>query len=66
MHRISPHEEIRPCEIFDMIGGTSTGGIIAVMLGRLVRSKLPTYIRQLSALMIDGRVFEVFFEIFWG
>lgn len=38
MHRISPLEEIRPCEVFDMIGGTSTGGIIAIMLGRLVRS----------------------------
>ncbi|KAK7397938.1 hypothetical protein QQX98_012692 [Neonectria punicea] len=25
----------RPCERFDMIGGTSTGGIIAIMLGRL-------------------------------
>lgn len=37
MHRISPHEELRPCEVFDMIGGTSTGGIIAIMLGRLVR-----------------------------
>ncbi|CAI4214250.1 unnamed protein product [Parascedosporium putredinis] len=25
----------RPCDHFDMIGGTSTGGIIAIMLGRL-------------------------------
>jgi patatin-like phospholipase/acyl hydrolase len=25
----------RPCDIFDLIAGTSTGGIIAVMLGRL-------------------------------
>ncbi|KAH8744930.1 hypothetical protein F5882DRAFT_525888 [Hyaloscypha sp. PMI_1271] len=25
----------RPCEIFDLIGGTSTGGISAIMLGRL-------------------------------
>ncbi|KAI0453577.1 hypothetical protein F5B21DRAFT_280728 [Xylaria acuta] len=25
----------RPCEYFDLIGGTSTGGIIALMLGRL-------------------------------
>ncbi|KAF7549176.1 hypothetical protein G7046_g8431 [Stylonectria norvegica] len=35
------HEEMnldqvpRPCEYFDIIGGTSTGGIIAIMLGRL-------------------------------
>ncbi|KAI0596402.1 acyl transferase/acyl hydrolase/lysophospholipase [Biscogniauxia sp. FL1348] len=25
----------RPCEVFDLIGGTSTGGIMAIMLGRL-------------------------------
>ncbi|KAI1092459.1 acyl transferase/acyl hydrolase/lysophospholipase [Rostrohypoxylon terebratum] len=25
----------KPCDIFDLIGGTSTGGIIAIMLGRL-------------------------------
>jgi patatin-like phospholipase/acyl hydrolase len=24
-----------PCEHFDLIGGTGTGGIIAIMLGRL-------------------------------
>ncbi|GFF61701.1 protein kinase subdomain-containing protein [Aspergillus udagawae] len=26
---------VRPCEAFDLIGGTSTGGLIAIMLGRL-------------------------------
>lgn len=29
--RITP----KPCEVFDLIGGTSTGGLIAIMLGRL-------------------------------
>jgi patatin-like phospholipase/acyl hydrolase len=28
-------EEPKPCDVFDLIAGTSTGGIIAVMLGRL-------------------------------
>ena len=27
--------EPRPCEVFDIIGGTSTGGLIAILLGRL-------------------------------
>ncbi|KAK5686500.1 hypothetical protein LTS10_002619 [Elasticomyces elasticus] len=26
---------VKPCDIFDVIGGTSTGGLIAIMLGRL-------------------------------
>ncbi|MCJ1306925.1 hypothetical protein MMC25_000569 [Agyrium rufum] len=26
---------VRPCDVFDLIGGTSTGGLIAIMLGRL-------------------------------
>ncbi|KIW15832.1 hypothetical protein PV08_05882 [Exophiala spinifera] len=29
---------VKPCEIFDLIGGTSTGGLIAIMLGRLEMS----------------------------
>ena len=30
-----PNTEFLPCHYFDYIGGTSTGGLIAVMLGRL-------------------------------
>jgi Patatin-like phospholipase len=26
----------RPCEVFDLIAGTGTGGIIAIMLGRMM------------------------------
>ncbi|KAF3933259.1 hypothetical protein ABW19_dt0208073 [Dactylella cylindrospora] len=28
-------ELTKPCEVFDLIGGTGTGGLIAIMLGRL-------------------------------
>ena len=28
-------EKARPCDYFDLIGGTSTGGLLAIMLGRL-------------------------------
>lgn len=28
-------QDALPCEFFDLIGGTSTGGLIALMLGRL-------------------------------
>jgi patatin-like phospholipase/acyl hydrolase len=30
-----PILELRPCDVFDLICGTSTGGLIAIMLGRL-------------------------------
>ncbi|KAM0805350.1 phospholipase [Usnea florida] len=39
---------LKPYEYFDMIGGTSTGGIIAIMLGRLrmsIRDCIDAYIR---------------------
>ncbi|KAI9891753.1 MAG: hypothetical protein M1814_002503 [Vezdaea aestivalis] len=35
METINPEAPPKPCEYFDMIGGTSAGGIIALMLGRL-------------------------------
>ncbi|KAH7408090.1 acyl transferase/acyl hydrolase/lysophospholipase [Phaeosphaeria sp. MPI-PUGE-AT-0046c] len=35
MESIDPKNPPKPCDCFDMIGGTSTGGLIALMLGRL-------------------------------
>jgi patatin-like phospholipase/acyl hydrolase len=35
MEQIDPEDPPKPCDCFDLIGGTSTGGLIALMLGRL-------------------------------
>jgi len=33
--RMGADETPKPCEYFDLMGGTSTGGLIAIMLGLL-------------------------------
>ncbi|KAI4738404.1 phospholipase, patatin family protein [Aureobasidium sp. EXF-12298] len=38
MVSIDPDNPPKPCDYFDIIGGTSTGGLIAIMLGRLEMS----------------------------
>jgi patatin-like phospholipase/acyl hydrolase len=35
MRTVNPTSPPKPCDHFDLIGGTSTGGLIAIMLGRL-------------------------------
>ncbi|KAI5851386.1 patatin-like phospholipase-domain-containing protein [Morchella snyderi] len=40
---------IKPCDYFDLIGGTSTGGIIAILLSRL-RLDVPTCIKIYTSL----------------
>ncbi|KAF8445366.1 acyl transferase/acyl hydrolase/lysophospholipase, partial [Terfezia claveryi] len=32
---VAPHQLPRPCDFFDIIGGNGTGGLIALMLGRM-------------------------------
>jgi patatin-like phospholipase/acyl hydrolase len=48
METLDPEYPPQPCDVFDMIGGTSTGGLIALMLGRLgmtVEQCIDAYVR---------------------
>jgi patatin-like phospholipase/acyl hydrolase len=42
-HRTEADETPKPCEYFDLIGGTGTGGLIAIMLGLLGMVFLPMF-----------------------
>jgi patatin-like phospholipase/acyl hydrolase len=55
METINPDSPPKPCEYFDMIGGTSTGGLMAIMLGRLemdIDECIDAYVK------ISNRVFQ--------
>ncbi|CAN9193253.1 unnamed protein product [Alternaria alternata] len=55
MEAVDPDAPPKPCDYFDMIGGTSTGGLIAVMLGRLKMSVADCITVYLS---LSDRVFR--------
>jgi len=55
MAAVDPASPPKPCDYFDLIGGTSTGGLIAVMLGRL-RMTVDECITAYTSL--SDRVFE--------
>lgn len=55
MEAIDPDAPPKPCDYFDMIGGTSTGGLIAIMLGRLQMSVVDCITAYLS---LSKRVFR--------
>ncbi|KAH7072022.1 hypothetical protein BKA63DRAFT_554892 [Paraphoma chrysanthemicola] len=54
MEAVNPDAPPKPCDYFDMIGGTSTGGLIAIMLGRLKMSVADCIAAYLS---LSKRVF---------
>jgi patatin-like phospholipase/acyl hydrolase len=55
MAAVDPDSPPKPCDYFDLIGGTSTGGLIAIMLGRL-RMTVDECIAAYTSL--SDRVFE--------
>jgi len=38
-----PTAPLRPCDVFDLICGINTGGLIALMLGRLQMVHVPSF-----------------------
>ncbi|KAG8917339.1 hypothetical protein FRC01_002515 [Tulasnella sp. 417] len=66
MNEVAPGA--KPCEWFDLIGGTSTGGLIAIMLGRLrmsIRDCIEAY-RELSKEVFDINALNVAINILDG
>ena len=58
LERIDPDNPPKPCDYFDMIGGTSTGGLIALMLGRLrmsISDAIAAYLKLSNAVFTKKR-----------
>ncbi|KAF1945687.1 FabD/lysophospholipase-like protein [Clathrospora elynae] len=59
----SNHEPLKPCDYFDLIGGTSTGGIIAIMLSRLrlnCKQCIDVYSKLAEQIFKHDRSFKAF------
>ncbi|KAF8330802.1 uncharacterized protein EI90DRAFT_3124019 [Cantharellus anzutake] len=59
MKKVTSEKDPRPCDYFDMIAGTSTGGLIALMLGRLhmtINECTEEYERLAKELFTRGRL----------
>ncbi|KAF9690703.1 hypothetical protein EKO04_011551 [Ascochyta lentis] len=57
------HEALRPCDYFDLIGGTSTGGIIAILLSRLrlnCEQCIDIYLKLAQQIFEHDRSFKAF------
>ncbi|KAK4950931.1 hypothetical protein LTR10_010924 [Elasticomyces elasticus] len=56
-------DTLRPCDYFDLICGTSTGGLIAILLGRLrltVRDAIKAYVTLSEQIFKDDRSVSIF------
>ncbi|KAL6710557.1 hypothetical protein ACN47E_008605 [Coniothyrium glycines] len=59
----SDHTPLKPCDYFDLIGGTSTGGIIAILLSRLqldCKKCIAIYSRLAEQIFKHDRSFKAF------
>ncbi|KAF1985813.1 hypothetical protein K402DRAFT_404935 [Aulographum hederae CBS 113979] len=59
---VSNTETLKPCDYFDLIGGTSTGGIIAILLARLrldCRQCIEIYSEMSKKIFLNDRSFSV-------
>ena len=68
MQSIDARNPPKPCEVFNLICGTSTGGLIAIMLGRLgmsVQEAIDAYL-ELSKCVFAPRHRHNFVAGFWN